>query len=87
MGTIECTATLMPDGHLILPPDVVKQLNIRTQSLRRIIILNEKSQKRTLNQFAGQWKDDRDADEILAEIYKGRDENMRSNRVELEIGN
>ncbi|MCP4153727.1 MAG: hypothetical protein GY757_38735 [bacterium] len=81
MGTIECTATLMPDGHLILPPEVVKQLNVHAQTMRRIIILNEKSQKRTLNQFSGQWKDDRDADEILSEIYSAREKNNRSDRV------
>ncbi len=31
MKTIRCNAELTPDGQLILPPEVVKQLNVNVK--------------------------------------------------------
>jgi len=83
MRTISCTAKVMPDGHLVLPPDVVKQLNVKRKTTRRILIFNDKVQHGDLSRFCGRWKDDRDADEIIREIYADRDKNCRSDRFEL----
>jgi hypothetical protein len=76
----------MPDGQLILPPEVIKQLGIKTRTTKRIIIFNEKSPSKTqtdLSQFCGRWKDDRDADEIISEIYADRAQNRRSEKFNL----
>jgi len=87
MKTISCDAVLTPDGQLILPPEVVKRLDVKSKAKRRIIILNnqeshKESQKR-LSEFCGKWQDQRDADEIIAEIYTDREKNCRSDRFSL----
>jgi predicted aspartyl protease len=81
--TISCTAELTPDGQLILPPEVVKELNVKSKATRRIIIFNEKKSKKSLSEFCGKWQDQRDADEIIAEIYAHREKNYRSDRFNL----
>jgi hypothetical protein len=68
----------MLDGHMVLPSKVIKQLKANRETKWRVIIFNEKVPRKDLNQFCGRWKDDRDADEILKEIYAGRDKNCRS---------
>jgi hypothetical protein len=80
---ISCTAKVMPDGRLALPPEVVKQLNVKRKKTRRIIIFTDKAPREDLSRFCGRWKDDRDADEIIREIYADRDKNCRSDRFEL----
>jgi len=81
--TISCTAELTPDGQLILPPEVVKELNVKSKAIRRIIIFNEKKSKKNLSEFCGKWQDQRDAEEIIAEIYAHREKNYRSDRFNL----
>ena len=83
MKTISCNAVLTPDGQLILPPEVAKQLNVKRKATRRIIILNDKESKKSLSEFCGKWQDQRDADEIIAEIYTDREKNCRSDRFNL----
>ena len=83
MKAITCNAELTPDGQLILPPEVVKQLNVKRKAKRRIIIFNEKESKKSLSEFCGKWQDQRDADEIISEIYADREKNCRSDRFSL----
>jgi hypothetical protein len=83
MKTISCNAELTPDGQLILPPEVVKQLNVKRKAKRRIIIFNEKKSQKSLGEFCGKWQDQRDADEIISEIYADREKNCRSDRFSL----
>jgi bifunctional DNA-binding transcriptional regulator/antitoxin component of YhaV-PrlF toxin-antitoxin module len=83
MKTISCNAELTPDGQLILPPEVVKRLNVKRKATRRIIILNDKESKKNLGEFCGKWQDQRDADEIIAEIYSDREKNCRSDKFNL----
>jgi bifunctional DNA-binding transcriptional regulator/antitoxin component of YhaV-PrlF toxin-antitoxin module len=83
MKTISCNAELTPDGQLILPPEVVKQLNVKRKATRRIIILNDKKSKKNLGEFCGKWQDHRDADEIISEIYSDREKNCRSDKFNL----
>jgi hypothetical protein len=78
MSSISCTAELLPGGQLILPPDIIKRLHVTAKTTRRIIILDG-----NLSQFRGMWKDDRDADEIISEIYENREQNYRSDRISL----
>jgi hypothetical protein len=83
MNSISCTAELLPGGQLILPPNIIKRLHVTAKTTRRIIILNAKPKNKNLNQFCGKWKDDRDADEIISEIYANRQQNYRSDRFSL----
>ncbi len=82
MKTISCIAELLPDGKMILPPDAFRKMNMKPYSKVRIIIMGE-TRKGDLNQFCGKWQDDRDADEIIAEIYSDRLKNIRSERIKL----
>lgn len=83
MKTINCTAELTPEGRLILPPEVVKQLKIKSKTARRIIIFDEKKSRKKLTDFCGKWQDQRDATEIISEIYADREKNYRSDRFSL----
>ena len=83
MKTINCTAKLLPDGHLLLPTDVLKKIKKKKNAAHRIIILNTDARKKGLSRFCGRWKDDRDADEIVSEIFKDRIDNNRSDRINL----
>ena len=80
---VSCTAELTPDGQLILPPEIVKKLNVKSKARRRIIIFNEKESQKTLSEFCGKWQDERDADEIVSEIYTDREKNLRSEKFNL----
>ncbi|HLN19314.1 MAG TPA: hypothetical protein VK186_14665 [Candidatus Deferrimicrobium sp.] len=75
MSSISCTAELLPGGQLILPPEIIKKLHVTAKTTRRIIILNGKPKNKNISQFCGKWKDDRDADEIISEIYENREQN------------
>jgi hypothetical protein len=85
MKAIQCEAKVLPDGHLILPGEIAEQIKPKrdTKTTRRIIILNEKTQPHNLSRFCGKWQDDRDADEIIAEIMVDRNSNVRSDKINL----
>ncbi len=85
MKTINCEADLMSNGHLVLPPDVVKiiinnKINFKSTK-KRIIILNDSTDSNHLNKFCGKWMDDSDADEIVSDIRLNREKNNRSDRI------
>lgn len=46
-----------------------------------IVKENSGKPKKGLARFCGRWKDEREADEIVTEIYKDRQRNTRSERV------
>ena len=87
MKTITCEASVLPNGQLLLllPPETAAQLKPKpnTSNKRRIIILNtdEKTTPNRLSQFCGKWRDERDADEIIADIMADRNTNNRSNNM------
>lgn len=86
MKTINCEAELLPDGHLVLPPEVVKQIKAKSNkrpTKRRIIIFTDEPRQHHLSRFCGKWQDDRNADEIIAEIRADRDKNLRSEKAGL----
>jgi len=83
MKTIQCTVEVFPDGCMILPEDIVRKMNIKMKSRLRILILNEEKPENNLNRFCGKWQDDKDAEDIISDIYKNRKNNFRSDRIEL----
>jgi hypothetical protein len=85
MKTINCEAEILPNGHLVLPHNILKQIKIKPniRNKRKIIILNEEHRPKRLSRFCGKWKDERDADEIIAEIRNARQANIRSDKINL----
>ncbi len=86
MSTIHCEAQVLPDGHLLLPPEIARRIstNSNTTTTRHIIILNSNgtNKSKNLNRFCGHWLDDRDADDIIDEITGDRSNNRRSETFE-----
>jgi len=83
LKAINCTAEFTPEGQLILPPEIVKRLKMDRITARRIIILDENKSGEKLTDFCGKWQEQRDADEIIAEIYADREKNFRSGKFSL----
>jgi len=87
VNTIDCEAKVLPDGHLMLPPEVAQRIKFTagTWTIRRVIIFEEETKAPTnrLSRFCGKWKDDRDADDIIAEVMEGRQQNSRSESMDL----
>ncbi len=44
MKTINCLAELLPNGQMVLPPDVIGQMNMKPHSKVRVIIFKESSE-------------------------------------------
>ncbi len=82
MSIIEYIAEILPDGHLSLPEEIRKKLNLKVHSRLHIALFPLKENK-GLTRFCGKWQDKRDADEIIAEIINSREKNIRSGRVKL----
>ena len=83
METYEYIAEMLPDGHLSIPESIIKGLKLKSHSKLRISILPVDVKKKNLTRFFGKWQDDRDANEIVKDIYESRAKNMRSERVKL----
>jgi len=77
MNKNEYLAKVLPNGYLSLPPTIFSRLNLKVNSKIRILII-EDTKKRGLNRFCGQWQDERDAEDIVSEIYSKRNKNNRS---------
>lgn len=83
MEIYEYIAEILPDGHLSIPEAILKQLNLKSHSKLRISILPIEAKKPDLSRFAGKWQDEREASEIVEEIYESRKMNTRSERIKL----
>lgn len=83
METFEYIAEILPDGHLIVPEAIIKKLDIKSHSKLRISILPIETKKKGLSRFSGKWKDDREANKIVEDIYKSRSKNTRSEGIKL----
>jgi hypothetical protein len=79
---IEYIAEVLPDGHLSLPENIIKQLKLKAHSKLRVQIQPEKKTKQGLSRFCGRWQDD-DVEDIVNDIYNSRDKNIRSENVKL----
>ncbi len=84
MKAIDCEADLMPNGHLILPKDIVKKIMKNATNFKsikkRVIILNNSINHNKLDEFCGKWMND-DADEIVNDIRLNREQNNRSESI------
>jgi len=49
----------------------------------RIFLLPIESPQKGLTRFSGKWQDDREATQIVEDIYNSRGKNSRSERIEL----
>jgi len=56
--------------------------NLKT-ALNRQSEKEKENQNDDLSQFCGKWQDDRDAEEIVSEIYRDRKKNIRSEKAAL----
>jgi hypothetical protein len=83
MKTIDCEARVLPDGHLVLPPEVAEKIKVKPDAIetRRIIIFEKNGQPTSLGRFCGAWKDERDADDIIEDIMADRRKNLRSEEM------
>jgi len=79
---IEYIAELLPDGHLSLPENIIKQLKLKAHSKLRVQIHSEEKAKDGLSRFCGQWQGD-DVEDIVNDIFNSRDKNIRSENVKL----
>ncbi len=83
LETFEYIAEILPDGHLSIPEAIIKRLKLKAHSKLRIFIVPIEKKNKDLSRFCGKWQEPREADEIVADIYKSRSKNIRSERVEL----
>lgn len=77
MKAIEYTTEIRPDGTFNLPPLLLRDLQLRDRVQIRVLLLFEEPRSRKLARFAGHWQDERSADQIVADIYAGREQNSR----------
>ena len=85
MKTVKYTTTILSDGHLFIPEDVKKELELDNNSIVKVVIAKEegikaKSTEEFLKLF-GTWEDERDADEIIKEIYETRIPSKRESEL------
>ncbi len=71
---------LSPDEQLKLAEIIFA--NLKT-ALSRQSETEKKEQNDELSQFCGKWQDDRDAEEIVSQIYADRAKNVRSEKIVL----
>lgn len=83
MKTIEYIAEVLPDGHLSIPEAIIKKLNLKAHTRLRILIFPAGDEKKGLIRFCGKWQDNREADDIVTDIYQARRKNIRSERAKL----
>ncbi|MFH1561970.1 MAG: hypothetical protein ABIF11_00930 [Nitrospirota bacterium] len=81
MINIEYQARILPDGHLSCPENIKKRLMVLNGTEFKVIInVEEKgftpftlvSEPEEKTGLCGVWQDDRDAEEIIKDIYSHR---------------
>lgn len=81
MLNVEYEAKVLPDGHLSCPESIKEKLRLSNGTEVKVIIMIEeippafyKSLARTEKKtgFCGVWQDDREAEEIVQDIYSNR---------------
>ncbi|MBN1996999.1 hypothetical protein JW935_05560 [candidate division KSB1 bacterium] len=83
MESLEYIAEILPDGHLPVPEEILKKLPRKLHSKLHIKITPAENivKKKSLAEFYGAWQDDREAEEIVQDIYNSRILNSRSERT------
>ncbi len=82
MEKIKYIGKVLPDGHLSLPANIIKQLKLKTNSKLKVQIEPEKKAEQNLSRFCGQWEGD-DVEDIVNDVYKYRNKNIRSDHITL----
>lgn len=82
MVNVEYKAKVLPDGHLSCPEDVKKKLCLLNGAEVKVIIsvgertsvphYKSPSETEEGTGLCGAWQDDRDAEEIIQDIYLSR---------------
>jgi len=57
--------------------------SLRKRLNQKTVSISEDSLNDELNGFCGKWQDNRDADEIISQIYSDRAKNIRSEKAVL----
>jgi len=83
LKNLEYIAEILPDGHLSIPEAISKKLNLKSHTKYRISILPIDTKKKSLGRFSGKWQDERDAEEIIKDVYQSRNKNTRSESIKL----
>ena len=82
MKAVEYTTNISENGVLLLPKEILQELNVMKNSKIKVVLLYEdETAKKDLTRFCGKWQDKRDANEIIKGIYADRDKNIRSEAV------
>ncbi len=71
MKTAEYTGTILSDGHIDIPKNIREELNLQKNSMVRVTLVKEEDNRLTdeFLKLFGTWEDEREADEIIREIY------------------
>ena len=78
MKAIEYTANISENGVLPLPPEILKQLNIKKIKKVKILLLYDEKNEKKLEKYCGKWRDNKSAQDIVKEIFSERQKNIRS---------
>ena len=85
MKTAEYTTSILPDGHLAIPKEVKKKLDLTGTSKVKVIIAKEEEEKTGSTQgflkLFGTWEDNRNANEIIDDIYETRQSSKRETEL------
>jgi len=82
MKAFEYTTNISENGVLLLPKEILQELNVMKNSKIKVVLLYEdEPDKKDLTRFCGKWQDKRDANAIIKGIYADRDKNIRSEAV------
>jgi hypothetical protein len=82
MKAVEYITNISENGVLLLPKEILQELNVMKNSKIKVVLLYEDEPgKKDLTRFCGMWQDKRDANAIIKGIYADRDKNIRSETV------
>jgi hypothetical protein len=82
MKAFEYTTNISENGVLLLPKEILQEMNVMKNSKIKVVLLYEDEPgKKDLTRFCGMWQDKRDANAIIKGIYADRDKNIRSEAV------
>lgn len=83
MKVIEYTTEFPTDGHFTLPLAMLPDIDLcQPKKVRVLIIYEETPPKKTLAHFGGRWQNKRSADEIVAELYAEREQNVQTDTMQ-----
>jgi len=79
MKAFEYTTNISENGVLLLPKEILQEMNVMKNSKIKVVLLYEdEPDKKDLTRFCGKWQDKRDANAIIKGIYADRDNNVQS---------